>query len=38
VGHWAWVSENWSQTWLVPQEDLDERIYHELMRMLTNAM
>ena len=38
VGHWACVGENWSQTWLVPQEDLDERIYHELVRMLTNAM
>lgn len=37
-GNWAWIGENWSQTWLVPQEDLDERTYHELVRMLTEAM
>ena len=38
IGNWAWIGENWSRTWLVPQEDLNERINHELMRMLTIAM
>ena len=38
VGYWAWVGENWSQTCLVPQEELDEQIYHDLLRRLTDAM
>lgn len=38
TGHWSWISENWSQTWLVPQEQLDETVYHELVSMLTTAM